>query len=58
MQLEDCHAPYFEYHPSQKSSESEGEVAAIEDLNFEELPELGPGVTCFLPGVSQEFGRG
>ena len=30
---EDCHAPYFEYHPSWRSSESKGDTAAAEDLN-------------------------
>ena len=48
MQLEDCCASYFEYHPSQKSLESEGEVAATEHLNLEEPLELWPEVNCFL----------
>ena len=54
---EDCHAPYFEYHPSQRSSESEGEVAATKDLNLEEPPELGLEVTCFLQGQPRFQGR-
>ena len=47
MQLEDCHAPYFEYHPSQRGSESEGDEEAPEDFNLEDLPEFGPEVNCF-----------
>ena len=50
MWLEDCHTPYFEYHPSQRSLDSEGDTAATEDLNLEEPLELGPEVTCFLQG--------
>ena len=52
---EDCRASYFEYHPSQRSSESKGDVAATEDLNLEELPELGPEVTCFLQGSAKSL---
>ena len=53
---EDCHGPYFEYHPSWRGSESEGDGEASEDLNLEEPPELGPEVTCFLqePAKSSE----
>ena len=51
--LEDCHAPYFMYYPSQRSSESEGDAAATEDLNLEEPPELGLDVTCFLQGSAK-----
>ena len=50
---EDCHAPYFEYHPSRRNSESRGEVVATEDANLEELTELGPEVTCFLRGSAE-----
>ena len=50
MWLEDCHAPYFEYHPSLRSSESEGDMEATEDFNLEDPPALGPEVTCFLQG--------
>ena len=57
MWPEDCCVPYFDYHPSRKSSESEGEVAATEDLNLEELPELGPEVTCFLQGSAKSSGE-
>ena len=47
---EDCHAPYFEYHPYQKGSESEGNKEAPKDFNLEDPPELGPEVDCFLQG--------
>ena len=57
VHLEDCCAPYFEYHPSQKSLESEGEVAATKDLNLVELPELGLEVTCFLQGLAESLGE-
>ena len=55
--LEDCHGPYFEYHPSWRSLESGGEAAATEDLNLEEPPELGPEVTCFLQGSVKSLGE-
>ena len=45
---EDCHAPYFKYHPSQKGSESEGNEEAPEDFNLEDPLELGLEVVCFL----------
>ena len=35
---EDCHAPYFEYHPSWRGSESEENEEAPKDFNLEELP--------------------
>ena len=57
MWLEDCHAPYFKYHPSQRSSESGGEAAATEDFDLEELPELEPEVTCFLRGSTESSGE-
>ena len=50
VQLEDCHAPYFKYHPSWRGSESKGDMEAMEDFNLEDLPELGPEVICFLQG--------
>ena len=53
VQPEDCPAPYFEYHPSQRNSESSGEVAATEDPNLEEPLELGSEVTCFLRGPAE-----
>ena len=55
VQLEDCHAPYFKYHPSQRSLESKEDVVATEDLNLEELPELGLEVTCFLQGSAKSL---
>ena len=51
MQLEDCHAPYFEYHPSQGVSESEGDKEAPEDFDLEDLLELRPEVNCFFQGT-------
>ena len=42
VQPEDCPAPYFEYHPSQRNLESGGEAVATEDPDLEELLELGP----------------
>ena len=55
--LEDCHAPYFEYHPSGRSSESGGEAAASKDLDLEDLPELVPEVTYFLQGSAKSSGE-
>ena len=55
VQPEDCHAPFFEYHPSQRSLESGREAVAIEDPNLEEWPELGPEVTCFLRGSAESL---
>ena len=52
---EDCHAPYFEYQPSQRNSEPRGGAVATEDLNLEEPPELGPEVTCFLQGSAESL---
>ena len=57
MWPEDCCAPYFEYHPSQRSLESGGEAAVTEDLNLEELPELGLEITCFLQGSAKSLGE-
>ena len=37
----------------QGNLESEGEVAATEDPNLEEPPELGQEVTCFLRGLAE-----
>ena len=53
MWPEDCHAPYFKYHPSQRGSESKGDAEATEDLNLEDPLELGPEVTCFLQGPAK-----
>ena len=50
VQLEDCHAPYFEKHPSLRVSEPEKDEEAPEEFNLEDLPELRPEVNCFLWG--------
>ena len=55
VQPEDCPAPYFKYHPSQRNLESGGEVAATEDPNLEEPPALGPEVICFLRGLAENL---
>ena len=52
---EDCCAPYFGYHPSRRSLESEGDVVATEDLNLEEPLELGLEVTCFFQGSAESL---
>ena len=56
VQLEDCHAPYFEYNPPLRSSEPEGEEAATEDVNLGEPLELEPEVTYFLQGSAESLG--
>ena len=50
MQPRGYPAPYFEYNPSRRNSESGREVMATEDPDLEEPPELEPGVTSFLRG--------
>ena len=50
MQLEDCHGPYFEYHPFWRVSASEEDEEAPEEFNLEDLLELKPEVDCFLWG--------
>ena len=50
MQQEDCHTPYFKYHPSQRVSESEEDEEAPEEFDLEDPPELKPEVDCFLWG--------
>ena len=57
VQLEDCHAPNFEYHPSQRSSECGREVAATKNLDLKEPPELVPEVTYFLWGSAKSLGE-
>ena len=57
VQLEDCHAPYFECHPSPRSSEHGGEAAATEDPDLKELLELGLEVTSFLQGSAKSLGE-
>ena len=51
MQPESCPAPYFEYNPSRRNSESGREVMGTKDPDLEEPPELGPEVTSFLRGL-------
>ena len=55
MQPEDCHDPYFKYHPSQRSLESEGDAAVTKDLSLEEPLQLGLEVTCFLWGLAKSL---
>ena len=50
MQPEGCAAPYFEYNPSRRNSESSREAMATKDPDLEEPPELELGVTSFLRG--------
>ena len=58
VQPEDCCAPYFKYHPSQRGSESEGNKEAPEDLNLEDPS--GVGARGWLPplGAGQKLRRG
>ena len=53
MWPEDCHAPYFKYQPSWRSSESKGDAVATEDLNLKEPLELGLEVTCLIQGSAK-----
>ena len=53
MWPENCPAPYFQYHPSRRNSESSGEAMATEDSDLEEPPELGLKVSCFLRGLAE-----
>ena len=48
MWLEDCHAPYFEYHPPWRSPESKEDEEAPVDFNLEAPLELGSEVNHFL----------
>ena len=45
---EDCHAPYFEYHPPWRALESKDNEEAPKDCDLEDLLELGLDVDCFL----------
>ena len=54
MQFEGCPAPY---HLSWRSPESSKEVAASEDLDLGELPELEPEVACFLGELTGNSGE-
>ena len=51
--LEDCHAPYCEYHPPWKGPESKGDKEAPMDFNLEAPLELGPEVKHFLQGPAK-----
>ena len=53
VQLKDCCAPYFEYHPLWRRPESEGDKEAPVDFNLEALLELGLEVDCFLWGPAK-----
>ena len=53
MQPADCHAPYFEYHPSWRGPESKEDEEAPVDFDLEALLELGPEVDCFLQGPAE-----
>ena len=50
MWPEDCHAPYFEYHPPWRSPESDEDKEVPVDFDLEALPELGPEVDHILWG--------
>ena len=50
MWPEDCHAPYFKYHPSQRFSESAEDKEAREEFDLEDPPELTLEVDSFLWG--------
>ena len=53
MQPESCPAPYFEYHPSRRNSESGREAMATKDPDLEEPLELGLEFACFLRGSAK-----
>ena len=55
VQLEDCCAPYFEYHPPWRSMESKEDEEAPMDFNLEAPLELGPEVNCFLWGPAKSL---
>ena len=51
MQLEEGHAPFFEYSPPQRgpgSGEDEEAELPLLDFDLEDLHELGPEVAHFL----------
>ena len=54
MQPESCPAPYFEYNPSMRNSESGREVMATKDPDLEEPLQLGPEVTSFLRRLAED----
>ena len=47
--------PLFWISSLQKELRVWGEVAATEDPNLEEQPEMGPEVTCFLRGLAENL---
>ena len=53
MQPENCPTPFFKYHPSRRNSD--GEEVATKDPDLEEPPELGPEVTHFLRGLTENL---
>ena len=55
MWLEDCHAPYFEYHSLCRSLESKEDKEAPMDFDLEALPELGLEVDNFLWGPAKSL---
>ena len=55
--LEECHAPYFEYHLPWRCSGSQEDEEAPMDSDLEAPPELGPEVNCFLQGLSKSSGE-
>ena len=50
MWPDDCCAPYFKCHPSQRASESKEDKEGPEDFDLEDLLELRLEVDCFLWG--------
>ena len=52
---EDCHAPYFEYHPPWRGLEPKEDKEASMEFDLESLPELGPEVNCFLQGPAKSL---
>ena len=50
VQPEDCPATYFEHHPSQRNSESGGEVAATEEPNWRSHWNWGQRSPAFSEG--------
>ena len=57
MQLEESHAPYFEYHPPWRDPESEENEEASMDFDLGVLAELGLEVSCFLQGSAKSWRR-
>ena len=53
VQPEDCHAPYFEYHPPWRGLELKEDEEASEEFDLETLPRLGLEVNCFLWGPAE-----